>query len=432
LTVAASLLATPAIAQSSANKATEVGVTAKQIHIAVVADVDNSLAPGLFKGAVDGVKAGAAYLNSKAGGGGVAGRKVVVDFYDSKLNPNDARNGTIKACQNDLAMVGTAALFLTSVDDMVNCKDQAGQTTGIADIGNVVTGVPEACAPISFPVVGQQIRCDTITQNPQTYNGQQGEFNWLKKKYKNLHGPMFVSNDTKDAERGGAVIVQTAQNAGIKSDQGSQVAVSAQEPQSAYTGFVQQMKADGSNYTLMTSNPAASLNLRQEATLQGLDASKIVWDTVSAYGNTLLTDNPQSFEGEYQALSFLPFEEKSTNKSLAAFLTYIKQVGGTPDQYSAYSWFGMLAFKDAVNAAVTAHGANGITRASFIDGLKTLTDFNAGGMQGTHSFKTKVTTPCFVEMQFKGGKWGRVYPKKKGTFDCTPSNSVQIKANLLG
>ena len=49
----------------------------------------------------------AKYLNSKAGGGGLAGRKVVVDFYDSKLNPNDTTNAEIQACENDVAMVGT-------------------------------------------------------------------------------------------------------------------------------------------------------------------------------------------------------------------------------------------------------------------------------------------------------------------------------------
>ena len=47
------------------------------------------------------MKAGAKYLNSKAGGGGVAGRKVVVDFLDSKLSPNDARNSAITACGED-------------------------------------------------------------------------------------------------------------------------------------------------------------------------------------------------------------------------------------------------------------------------------------------------------------------------------------------
>ena len=62
----------PVGAESSgaAPKATEIGVTATEIRIAVEADVDNPFAPGLFQGVVDGVRSAAKYLNSKSGGGG--------------------------------------------------------------------------------------------------------------------------------------------------------------------------------------------------------------------------------------------------------------------------------------------------------------------------------------------------------------------------
>ncbi len=60
-----------------------------------------------------------------------------------------------------------------------------------------------------------------------------------------------------------------------------------------------------------------------------------------------------------------------------------------------------------------------------------MTDFDAGGMAGTHSFKTNVFTNCFVEVQFKDGKWSRVYPAKKGTFACKPSNIVTIPDDEL-
>jgi hypothetical protein len=433
VTLALGAMATGAVAQSAAKDASEVGVTPTEVHIAVIADVDNPLAPGLFKGAADGVKAGGLYLNSKAGGGGVAGRKVVVDFYDSHLNASETRNAIINACQNDIAMVGTTALFMTNVDDMVGCKDKAGQATGIPDLGAVVTGVPEGCAAVSFPAIGSSLDCSTVTQPTQTYHGNQGEAKWLLSKNKGgLHGPMIVSNDTKDATRGGAILALTAQQAGIKADQGTTVAKSARDPQSAYTSVVQQMKTDSSNYSLMTSNGAQSLELRSEADLQGLDNSKMVWDNVSAYGNAIVPQNASTFEGEYQGLGFLPFEEASQNKTLAAFLKYVKQVGGTPDQFSAYAWFATLAFADAAKATVAANGDNGLTRANFIKGIKTLTDFDAGGMAGAHSFKTGVTTACFAEVQFKSGKWVRVYPAKKGTMDCKPTNQIEIKANLLG
>jgi len=427
--------AVPATAQSSSSekpKATEIGVSDTAIRIGVIADVDNPAAPGVFKGSVDGVKAGAAYLNSKAGGGGLAGRKVVVDFYDSKLNPNETRNGTINACQNDLAMVGTSALFLTSVDDIVNCADQAGQKTGIPDLSAFTTGVPEACSPMSFATIGNNIDCATVSENPQTYHANKGSAVWeLKQSKGGLHGPFLVANDTKDAQRGGTVGALAAQQAGIKPNQGTTVAKSGRDPQSAFTSVVQQMKADGSNYAYNALAPPSALEIREEAQLQGLDSSKIRWECVSCYGNDIVPQNAQSFEGETQSLNFLPFEEASSNKTLAAFLKYVKQVGGTPDQFSVYAWTATLAFAAGVNAAVKADGVNGVTRPNLVTGLKSLTTFDAGGMFATRSFKDAKPSACFVMVEVHGGKWVRQYPTKKGTFDCKPSNLATIKANLL-
>ena len=121
-------------AQSTSEKpkATEVGVTATTIHIAVIADVNTPLAPGLFKGSADAVQGFGKYINSK---GGLAKRKVVVDFIDSKLSADETRNAIIQACQNDFAIVGTTALFLNNVDDMVSCKDiRPDRRPGLPDI----------------------------------------------------------------------------------------------------------------------------------------------------------------------------------------------------------------------------------------------------------------------------------------------------------
>jgi hypothetical protein len=423
-----------ASAQSSNEKpkATEVGVTASEIHIGVVADVDNPFAPGLFKAAADGVKAGAAYLNSKEGGGGLAGRKVVVDFYDSKLNPNESRNATIQGCENDYALVGTSALFLSQVDDIVNCKDQAGQPTGIPDLSAVTTGVPESCSAMAFPAYGTAIDCPTVNQNPQTFYANQGPAKWELSKNKGLHGVTIVGNDTKDAQRGGTILGLAAQQAGIKADQGDPVVpVSGRDPQSAFTPIVQKMKEDGSNWNLNVASANQALLLRNEAQLQGIDPSSVLWECASCYGNKLVPDNSTQFEGEYQFLGFLPFEEASVNKTVAAFLKYMKQVGGRPDQFGAYAFAATIAFRDAVNAVVKANGVNGLTRANLIAGIKTLTDFDAGGMLGKRSFKDGKTTSCFLMVQWKSGKWVRQYPTKKGTFDCKSSNGVQIKANLI-
>src|SRR5713101_10149190 len=100
---------TVASAQGTAEKptASEVGVTAKEIRIAVVADVDNQFSPGIFQGSVNGVKGWAKFVNAH---GSLAKRKVVVDFIDSHLTSSDSRNAVIKACSEDFALVGTSAV----------------------------------------------------------------------------------------------------------------------------------------------------------------------------------------------------------------------------------------------------------------------------------------------------------------------------------
>ena len=99
----------------------------------------------------------------------------------------------ITACQNDFALVGTSALFLSTVDDMVGCKDQAGAATGLPDVAAIVTGVPESCSPVTFPVNPPQLICSTKDQHPQTYYGNQGDAKYLLKTHKNdLHGALLV------------------------------------------------------------------------------------------------------------------------------------------------------------------------------------------------------------------------------------------------
>src|SRR5438552_6667697 len=176
-------------AAGEAPKATEVGITATEIHIAVVADVDNTIRPGLFQDVVNGVKGFGNYINSKAGGKGLAGRKVVVDFIDSHLNPTETRNAVIKACSQDFAMIGTAAIFLNNVSDMTGCVDAAGQATGIPDVPFVATSLQQGCSNETFSINPQSVICSTQNAHPQTYQANVGRALYYQSKFgKDLHG----------------------------------------------------------------------------------------------------------------------------------------------------------------------------------------------------------------------------------------------------
>jgi hypothetical protein len=77
--------------------APEVGVTPSTITVTVMADVGSPLSPGLFQGSIDAMKAWATYVNA---GGGLACRQVVVKTIDSKLSPDETKNGIITACRD--------------------------------------------------------------------------------------------------------------------------------------------------------------------------------------------------------------------------------------------------------------------------------------------------------------------------------------------
>ncbi len=74
--------------KSEALTATEIGVTATDITVTVMADVGSPLRPGLFQGNVDALNAYAKYVNAN---GGIGCRQVKVKTWDSKLDPTETR-----------------------------------------------------------------------------------------------------------------------------------------------------------------------------------------------------------------------------------------------------------------------------------------------------------------------------------------------------
>lgn len=426
--VAMGIATVPVAAQGSKEKlqSTEIGISPKEIRIAVVADVDNPLAPGLFEGSPNAVKAFAKYINAN---GGLAGRKVVVDFIDSHLSADEARNAIIKACSDDFALVGTAALFLNNVDDLTTCTDKAGAATGIPDLPIVTTEVAQQCSPVSFPVNAPQLLCSTKDQDPQTFRAGRGTVQYYKRTIaKNLHGIFLYSNDLKSAAAAGLVLARGSQAAGVKSD--GEIGVSGRATQAAFTPLVQRMKDAGSNYALSSGPFSSMVSLRKEAKLQGIKNDDVVWDCFSnCYDERLIEQGGADVEGQYVTLSQLPFSEAKQNKALA---NYVKFTGkDNVDGFGSYAWIASLLFRDAVNSIVEKSGNNALTREKLLGALTQIHSFNADGMWGTTDIGNRVPTPCVMVLQVRNGKFTRVYPKKPGTLDCKKSNPITIKESLL-
>jgi ABC-type branched-subunit amino acid transport system substrate-binding protein len=418
----------PAVGGAANEKptATEIGVDAKTIHIAIVADVDNALAPGLFQGGVDGATGAVKYINAN---GGIGGRKVVLDFIDSHLNPNDARNGFITACENDLAMVGNATFLIGSFDDVTNCKDKAGQATGLPNLPSTSTNQKEACAPVTYAPNGSLLDCSTLNADPQTFTGQTGDSKYYVKKYgPKLKGPIIVSGDSAATAHTTKVLGLLAEKGGI--DITNTIAKASADPQSAYTPVIQEMKSDGDNYNLTGAPVDNVITMRQEAQLQGLTDPKIVWTCqIQCYDKKTVAAG-DVMANTHIVMNFLPFQEASTNATLKAFIKYVgkDKING----FAVWGWVSTLLFQQAANQVVKDKGVNGLTRANLLDALKNDHSFDAGGMWGKVDPGNRANSPCFMILTFDGTKYVRDYPKKVGTFDCTASNRQSVQLAVSG
>lgn len=415
--------------------ASEVGITGDTINIAVIADSDNAISPGLFQGSADAVEGFAKFINNscKPKNTCLAGRKLVVDFYDSKLNPNEARNAIIKACENDFAMVGTAAVLLSSIDDQLACVDKAGKETGIPDIPFLATEVFQQCSPITFPVSPPQVLCDTVDQHPQTFQASVGRAFYYKKKYGNdLHGIYLFGNDSKSARISSfASGLGQVREVCCKSDKDFDV--SSLAPQAAYTPFAQAMKEENATYAQSGGPFSMMATLRKEAKLQGVNSVK-VWDCgTQCYDEKFIEQAGADAEDQYVDTLYLPFHDKrelKANKMLANFVKYTGEEE-SGQLGAVYSWAAAVAFRDAVNAAVEKSGVNGLTRASLLEALNNIHEFDAEGMYSPVDLAGRKIGPCHVLNQVQDGEFVRIDPTKPGTFDCKKRNVIHVKLDLL-
>ncbi len=395
-------------------EATDIGVSADTITVVVMADVGSELAPGLFQGSMDGVKAWARTVNAN---GGLACRTVQVDTWDSKINPTEATNGFLHACSSALAMVGSNSLFVGDTSIVETCPDKQGNPTGFPDVAALAVDFVHQCRPNVFPMSGVGASCP-YADGPREYKVQLGPYRRLEGIAGGpLHGIYLMANDLPATIISAMPTLRAMNAAGFVSD--GEFGVSGRAEQAAYGEFVATMKTKRSNIAYDGSNDQAMIKLRSEALAQGLtDPSLIYACSLACYTQDFIDD--PNVEGTYLWLSFLPYEERDVNPEMDAFLTAIGQP--FPQSWAAGAWNAGRVFEQAVDRVVARDGPNGLTRAAVLAALPTITDYDGGGWTATLDLSTKAISPCYVMVRVVGGKYQRIYPTQRGTFDCSPGN----------
>ena len=418
--------ASPSASAAKLPPANEIGINSKTIHIALLADVNTPVEPGLFQPTVNVMKAWAADVNAH---GGLAGRKVVVDFCDSQLNPNTTTNCLIKACSSDFALVGTSALLITTFSNIDACKDEAGKAIGIPNFSGISFGPQEECDVDSYSVLGGDPEyCKTQNDNPQTYTVQTGAARYFLSKFKHLSGIWVYDSDTPTAKAAELPIYQAAANLGIKKVGNGFYPEAGTSPQSALTPLALAIKQYGATYASDGSTPSDLILLRREAQIQG-DTGVKVWECQAGCYNTYFTEQGGAVvNGTYNELEYLPFYTEC--KINQALYRLAQQMGGTCakiDSNSIGAFVDALLFEDVVNKIVAKHVT--LTRQALFNELKQETAFTADGVVGTTDVAAHEPSPCFMMVEVIHGKWQRVYPTKPGTLNCSKKNLVTFKFN---
>ena len=403
--------------------AADIGITATEIHIGVVADVDTPISPGLSQPLVSAVKAWGDQVNAN---GGLAGRKVVVTFYDSKLNPDEAVNAYTQACQNEFATVGSGAFVLLNPDPIQTCKDKSGNAIGLPDVAGLAISAGAATSKSTYAIIlaGQDF---TAAQPTFTVS----EYGWSYY-FSKLGGSAASANqigiDPGVPGIGPGILAAGQALTELGGKFAGKVVYPDAAPQSEATPIIQKINTEGINWVASTSIAVAKL--MAEARVQGLDMSKIVWScTPQCQSPSFASQNAAAVEGLMVSGPNAPFDETDIPgvKAYREGVTNDQDVSANGE--TAYA--AALAFQDLVNKIVTKDGVNGLTRQSLLDLLASGPTVDTQGILDKSEVLGKPSS-CWVTVQVQSGKFVRVDPAGTGTFECDPSAIVSVTGNFTG
>ena len=127
------------------------------------------------------------------------------------------------------------------------------------------------------------------------------------------------------------------------------------------------------------------------------------------------------------ALGFLPFDE-TANPMTANFVKYIGK-----DNLSGFASWGFtsgLLFQQAAKAVVRRTATTASPAPTCWRSSRPSTTSTPAAWWRRSTSATGRVSPCFMLEQYKSGKFVRVYPTKKGTFDCKKSNRYTFQEDL--
>lgn len=138
------------------------------------------------------------------------------------------------------------------------------------------------------------------------------------------------------------------------------------------------------------------------------------------------------------SLPVLPTDEADVAPELARYLFFVTRTHGEDALISPaglQAWSAALLFEEAVNRAIGLdtpdYDPAALTRGRVVDAARTITEWDALGLQGSANPAEGIPSPCVVVLTLtRAGAWERRNPERRGAFDCDPENLVSLQVTL--
>ena len=383
-------------AKSTPTKSSVRGVTDNEIHIGVLNDAGNTLAPGLGAAYPKVAKAFAKWCNAA---GGINGRKIVIEDRDAKLF--NAASEVEDACRSDFMLVGGgAALDQPTIAPREKCK-----------LGSIPA--------LNVSYEDQISKLQAVVGRTSTTSSNWGLFRLLKPTYGDAFSKIgILALDTPDVRTAYDNFSKALESQGLKVTSSQAIAQNLDNVRTYIQPLVG--KAD----TLVLAFTAVAI-------FQAMNdvgySPKVIVDQGGVFSNNAAVDALAKAPLKapiYSASTTYPLDQSADNATAAKIVELEKANFGKVDQANVVPWITWLLF------AKSASQCPELTVECVIGKATADKAYTAGGLLGPIDMSDPTKVAQCIAVNRVDAK-GVTYDKKvtdpdKGVFNCDAANVIPI------
>jgi ABC-type branched-subunit amino acid transport system substrate-binding protein len=387
-----------------AKGATDLGVTDTSIRVGTMSDPGAAAQPGLNQELFDSADA---FVNWCNAAGGILGRKLTLDKWDSKLTEVAAR--MIQACAVDFSLVGNGeGLDGTGVDQRVKCK------------------LPEFSAYDVSPQAGRAPMSIEAIPNPDDVSLASGAFRMLKQ-YDSAAADHFgmINSQFQSIGDQGKKDQAAAQLLGYKTVYYDEIGLQVDN----WRPYAQNLQTKGVQVFMIESAPTQVAPAYKGMEELGYVPKYSILQPNMYDPSFVQNAGTALSKGQVYVDTYInPFEEADQHPATKQYIGLLdKYVNGVkPKELGVNAFSSWLLWAQAVKQC----GSN-LTRTCILDNAGKVTSWDGGGLHAPFhpGNSTAPAGQCFVLLQATPS--GFVVDKKitkpnNGIFNCDPANAPKI------